>query len=107
MDIKFGKKGSFLSVKLKGEIDHHSCEYIRERIDREFIQRRLKDIELDLTDIEFMDSSAIGLIIGRIRLAKGFGGRVRIMGVNEVCAKVIRLSGLEKVTEIIYAGGEE
>ena len=107
MDINFSRHGSFLTVKLKGEIDHHSCEYIRERIDREFIQRRLKDIEMDLKNVDFMDSSAIGLIIGRFKLAKSLGGAMRVVGVNDACAKVIRLSGLEGVIEIDYTGGEK
>ena len=65
MDINFSRHGSFLTVKLKGEIDHHSCEYIRERIDREFIQRRI-DSEKDISEkLKFSKYNGKQIIVNR------------------------------------------
>lgn len=106
MDIHFRNKGAALEVVIEGEIDHHSCEYIRERTDREFIQKRLKNMEMNMSGVTFMDSSAIGLIMGRLRLVKSLEGELCVTGVNDACARIIRLSGLQKVIRVEYEGGE-
>lgn len=106
LEISFGRKNDALTVKISGEIDHFSCGLIRERTDREYIQRRLKSIELDLSGVTFADSSVIGLIIGRQKVAKSFGGRVSVVGAEGVCERIIRLSALEKIVDVTYGGGK-
>ena len=106
MEISLIPKHRMILVRVAGEIDHHSCEYIRERTDREFIQKRLKNMEMNMSGVTFMDSSAIGLIMGRLRLVKSLEGELCVTGVNDACARIIRLSGLQKVIRVEYEGGE-
>lgn len=107
MEIFFGRKNDALTVKIKGDVDHHSCNYIRERIDREYIQKRLKNIEIDLSGVTFADSSVIGLIIGRQKVAKSFGGKVFVIVAEGVCERIIKISALEKIVDITYGGGKK
>jgi len=106
MDVSFSVKDRTLVVNLSGDIDHHSCEYIRQKTDKEFIERRLADMELDMSGVTFMDSSAIGFIVGRIKLVKGFGGNVCVTGVKRNFYKMIKLSGIDKIISINYEESE-
>ena len=58
-------EGDVLSVRIEGEVDHHSAVSLREEVDREILEVRPKRLELDLSGVSFMDSSGIGLIMGR------------------------------------------
>ncbi len=104
MEVIFDRKNLALVVRPVGEIDHHSCEYIREKADKEFIEKRLRDMEIDMSDVSFIDSSMIGLIMGRHRLVKSLGGSLYITGVRESAKRIIKLSGLEKIIDISYEG---
>ena len=106
MDIAFDKKEALLVVKLKGEIDHHSCEYIRQRADKAFIEERLMNMELDFSKVSFMDSSAIGLIMGRKKLVESLGGEVFVTGLNDRFLKMLKLSGIDRVVKISGKGDE-
>ncbi|MBE6007675.1 MAG: STAS domain-containing protein [Lachnospiraceae bacterium] len=105
MEVAFGIKSNVLVVRLTGDIDHHSCEHARYRTDKEFIERRLRDMEIDLSGVTFMDSSALGFVMGRLRLVKSLGGCLLVTGVKKEFSKMIKLSGLERVVDISY--GEE
>ncbi len=104
MEVSFGRKNAALVVKISGEIDHHSLEYIREKTDREYIKKRLNDIEIDLSEVTFADSSVIGFIMGRMKAAKGFGGSCSVYGAKGVCGKIIKMSGLDRVISVKYEG---
>ncbi|MBQ2753339.1 MAG: anti-sigma factor antagonist [Firmicutes bacterium] len=105
MEVAFGINGDSLVVKLNGEIDHHSCETARRKTDKQFIEKRLRDMEIDLSGVTFMDSSALGFVMGRMKIVKSLGGKLYITGVKKEFSKMIKLSGLESIVEISY--GEE
>ena len=62
-------------------------------------------MEIDMSGVTFMDSSALGFVMGRLRLVKSLGGKLYITGVKKEFSKMIKLSGLERIVEISY--GEE
>ncbi len=105
MEIVFSTNKDALVVMLTGDIDHHSCEIARRRTDKEFIEKRLTDMELDMKGVTFMDSSALWFIMGRMKIVKSLGGKLYITGVKKEFSKMIKLSGLEKIVDISY--GEE
>ena len=63
--VKCELNGESLEIQLKGEIDHHTAARIREEIDREVYFYRAPRVIIDLSHIDFMDSSGLGLILGR------------------------------------------
>lgn len=86
-----------LTVLLKGEIDHHSLISARSEIDSRILTSSPKLVILDFGGVSFMDSSGIGLILGRKRVLEGTGGRVAVKNANGYVEKIIRLAGLSSL----------
>ena len=89
-----------LTVALTGEIDHHSAKALREEIDRAIFYHRPKILTLSLSEVSFMDSSGLGLILGRLTRIKELGGELVIADPNLQVLKILRLAGLEKKIRI-------
>ncbi len=89
-----------MTVCLDGEIDHHSAAIIRAGIDEAILATRPKRLVLDFGGITFMDSSGIGLVMGRYRLIKPMGGEIVMTNLPESICKVMKLAGLEKIGKI-------
>jgi stage II sporulation protein AA (anti-sigma F factor antagonist) len=87
-------------VNLEGEIDHHLTSIIREEIDDAIREIKPVKLILDFTAITFMDSSGIGLVMGRFKTMREFGGSVEVIGVSKHIAKVMSLSGIDKLASI-------
>lgn len=99
MDIR-SENGKAVAV-LTGDIDHHSARKLRSELDN-FVMTMQPDILIiDLTGISFMDSSGIGLIIGRYKLLKELGGRLEVKSPQPYIRRVLRLSGIERIVKIL------
>ena len=101
--VVFARDEDALWVRLKCEIDHHTARQIREKIDREIFTHRPVIVYLDFSDVRFMDSSGIGLVIGRSQVAEALGSGVRLVGLSKTLLKLISLSGIEKIKNV-YIG---
>lgn len=88
-----------LTVFLCGEIDHHTAGRIREKTDSEIIKTKPKEIVLDFSDVSFMDSSGVGLVIGRYKLAKSIGIKLAVSGLCNRDKKILMMSGLQNLIE--------
>ena len=86
--------GEQVTVCLKGDIDHHSVTAMRMEIDAVLESTAPKLLILDFSEVSFMDSSGIGLILGRVRVLNTFGGKILLKNPNEYIGKIIRLAGL-------------
>lgn len=84
-------------VWLTGELDHHAARDLRQQVDLAVEQTRPKRLRLDFSDVGFMDSSGIGLIMGRYRLMQLEGGSLIVTGASERLCKVMRLAGLDRL----------
>lgn len=84
---------------LSGEIDHHSAVQIRQTIDESVIQANAARLVLDFAAVTFMDSSGIGLVMGRFRLMQETGGTVALQNLPSPIRKVMKLAGLDKLAE--------
>ena len=93
------QKGKALYIQLEGEIDHHSAGGLRERIDMAFDPTDCRQIIFDFSDVTFMDSSGIGMIIGRYKNAKKRGGTVTIAGMSPEIGRIFQISGLAKIID--------
>lgn len=97
MGIRMQPEGDKLTVFLLGELDHHAARDVRDRIDAELERGKYRTFTLDFSSLSFMDSSGIGLIMGRYRLMKAMAGAMQVVGASERMDKVMRLAGLEKL----------
>lgn len=88
-----------LVVYVTQDLDHHAVKYLRERSDRLIDAGDVKHIVFDFKDAHFMDSSGIGLIMGRYKKVMFLGGRAAVTNVGESVDKIFRVSGLYKIIE--------
>ena len=99
-EVVFLSHGESLLVLLQCEIDHHTAKRIRELIDREFFRVKPECLMLDFSGVGFMDSSGVGLILGRAEAAGRNGAAVRLSGLSDGLMKLVRLSGIERIKNL-------
>lgn len=92
-------KGETLIVHLPEELDHHTVEKIRENTDPLFLARRIRDVVFDYGNTHFMDSSGIGLVMGRYREVRYLKGDIFITCVNQKVERILEISGLYRVAK--------
>lgn len=100
MSVTIEFEEDVLFCRLNGEIDHHSTLPIRLDIDEKIESCRPKVLILDFTDVTFMDSSGIGLVMGRYKLLEDFGGKLEVTGLSNNSYRVMRLAGLDRIATI-------
>jgi len=93
------KKG-ILFVKMTGELDHHTAGPIRDSVDKIIMKGCVNHILFDLSSLSMMDSSGIGMIIGRYKIVSSDGGKVSIFAKSKNILKLIKMSGIEKITPV-------
>ena len=103
----YEETGYFLRIKLKGDVDHHSAVAIRSGIDTLLYRVRPRRLYLDLSGVDFMDSSGLGLIMGRYALMKEIGGDVVVCEPSAGVERVLRLAGLERVVRIEHKAASD
>ena len=92
-------KGETLIIRLPEELDHHTSGIIREKTDELFVSKKIRNVIFDYTNTQFMDSSGIGLIMGRYREVRYLKGDVYITGVGDKIARILEISGLYRVAQ--------
>jgi len=100
LQIKFSNKGTTLIIGISGELDHHSAEHARQKIDAEMIKSTTKNIIFDFSRLVFMDSSGIGIIMGRYKNIRELNGKAAIVNVNAQVRRILEMSGILKIMPI-------
>ncbi len=100
MSVEISVKGEVLTAYLCGELDHHSAAEMRREIDGALELNMPQLLVLDFGGIKFMDSSGIGLVMGRYRNVSKHGTAISITGASPQIYKVMRLAGLEKIASL-------
>ena len=90
-----------LRIIITGEIDHHSAKKIRDDIDELIFENRPTRLYLNFSNVEFMDSSGLGLIMGRYKLMKIYGGKTFIEDPSHRVLKIIELAQMNRIIEIV------
>ncbi len=93
-----------MMAKIIGDIDHHTAKDIREDIDTALFDHKPKVLYLDYKEVTFMDSSGIGLIMGRYKQMQLLEGELRVINVSAQLKKVMRVAGLDKLAVIENEG---
>lgn len=95
----YEKKRDALVVRLSGELDHSAASRLRNEMDRLIDETGPRRLVLDVKGLEFMDSSGIGLVIGRYKRMKRRGGRVAVTGQGKRIDSIFRMAGLYQLVE--------
>jgi len=97
LNLKFTRKGNILIVSVDGEIDHHSSETIRSKVDDGLATAGVKHLVFDFSRVNFMNSSGIGMLLGRYKNVARLGGKVWIASVNDTVRRILDMSGVLKL----------
>lgn len=103
MESKFYEEDKLLIFKIKDEIDDCNVQKIRRKADYEIERYMPRKVVFDFDSVTFMDSSGIGLIIGRYKFANMLGGKLEVANLTQNVKKIFEMSGILKlipVTEI-------
>lgn len=100
METLLEYKDDTMIVRLCGELDQHYASKLRTDIDTQVAHRGIHKIVFDFSNIGFMDSSGIGVIMGRYRLMQSVGGRVCAFGINPRLDKLIEMSGIKRIVTV-------
>lgn len=96
-ETEFEVINKILIVHVNGELDHHNSIYVREKADEKIIKEGIKNIIFDFNGTDFMDSSGIGVIMGRYKLIREFNGKIAVVNVKNNIKKILLFSGLNKI----------
>ena len=91
-----------LVIRLYGEIDHHGAVGVRTTIDEKLMLERPPRVFLDLSQIDFMDSSGLGLIMGRFALVKRYGGKLAVVDPSPAVVRILSLAGMDRMIPVQY-----
>ena len=105
--IRFSHIGTVLHAELSGEIDHHTAKGIREELDKQIYTLLPKEIVLSLAEVGFMDSSGLGLVVGRLVTAKEVGATMSLTGVDARTMNIFEMAGLERMRGLTIQKAEE
>ena len=98
MDIKYRKSRDALTVFVDGELDEYSASHAKDILDRLLLDNiNTSKVIFDLSGLSFMDSTGIGLLIGRYKKLRQFNVQSYISGASVSTEKVIELAGLYKI----------
>ena len=95
--VLFKAEKDTLTAYLGGDIDHHTSKNIREAIDAEMAKLMPSVLRLDFRDVHFMDSSGVGLVMGRYKTALIYGCKVIVTSMPSKVEKIMKMSGLVKI----------
>ena len=98
-EFKFLNESKTLIVKINEEIDHHSCDLIKNKIDLTINFRNTQKLIFDFSGVNFMDSSGIGMVMGRYKSMNKNGGKTAVVGLKPTVRKIFNMSGLFKILE--------
>ncbi len=100
MNIYYEQAGERLFVELAGELDHHSTGSLRTEVDEAIFFHNPHELILDFRNVTFMDSSGIGLIMGRYRILHPLGGSIILLRPAPHIRRILRLAGMEQLASI-------
>lgn len=101
MEEQFSVIDSCLMIRMPEEIDHYNSTYICENADKYILRKDVNNIVFDFEDTKFMDSSGIGIILGRYKKITLFGGKVFVVHADKQIKRILLVSGMSKIVQIM------
>lgn len=100
MDIATFLKRGVLIVRVKGELDMHVADEFRQVVDNALLESGVKHVLFNLEAVQFIDSSGLGVILGRYKKVTAIGGKVLVVHIQPQVAQIFELSGLLKIIKL-------
>jgi stage II sporulation protein AA (anti-sigma F factor antagonist) len=101
MKITYQYRGATLWVQLEGELDHHTAQNCRRQLDEVLAARpQIRQLRLNLSGLDFMDSSGIGVLIGRYKIMKERRGIMTLYGLKPAISKIVDMAGLAQIMNV-------
>lgn len=100
LNIKMVVKHDVLCIRLDGELDHHSAEELRELASKAIEEKDIRHIVLNLEQLTFMDSSGLGVILGRYKQIKQLHGEMVVCAISPSIKRLFDMSGLFKIIRL-------
>lgn len=100
VSMQYQVEENCLTIFLPKEVDHHNAEEIRKEADQVIAKKHIKHVIFDFSSTNFMDSSGIGVIMGRYRQIYLLGGEVWAVHVGERMKKILNMSGVTKIMQL-------
>jgi stage II sporulation protein AA (anti-sigma F factor antagonist) len=101
LNVQLIRRKKNLVVRLKGELDHHTSSVFRQAVEKELEKEDMvQNLILNMEKLTFMDSSGIGVILGRYKQIKARGGQVIICGLKTHNKKILEMGGLLKIIPV-------
>lgn len=100
LHTKVEHKKNVVTVRLIGELDHHTSEDVRRRLDEILMKDNSQHMIVNMNELSFMDSSGIGVLLGRYKLLRNKGGKLILCQISKPVHKLLELSGLFKIIDV-------
>lgn len=100
MHIELEHHRRTLIVRLSGELDHHTADTVKVKMEEAILRGDVNHVVLSMKDLSFMDSSGLGVILGRYKLITARGGKMVVCDVNPAVYRLFEMSGLFKILTI-------
>ena len=99
--MRYQVQENCLTIYLPREVDHHNADEIRKEADAVISRNHIRYVIFDFDRTDFMDSSGIGLILGRVRQIHPINGKVYLFGGNEIIRKMLEMAGIQNVVTVL------
>lgn len=90
-----------LIIRLVGELDHHTADMVRSQVEEKIESEGIRHILLNLEELSFMDSSGLGVILGRYKHISQLGGKMIICAISSSVYRLFELSGMFKILKVV------
>lgn len=97
LKVDLEKRDHTTIVRLVGELDHHSAEHLKDKLEAAIAQEDCHHIILNLKELSFMDSSGLGVLLGRYKMLKARGGEMVVCDASPAVYRLFEMSGLFKI----------
>ena len=100
MECTYVPNSKVLTLKITEEIDEHTTEKLRRKIDNEITRFMPRKVVFDFSNVVFMDSAGIGMLLGRYKLVRILGGSLEITNINKQIKKLFEMSGILQIIPV-------
>ncbi|MCL2545002.1 MAG: anti-sigma F factor antagonist [Clostridia bacterium] len=105
--LEHARQRDTLRVRIRGELDHHIAEQVRAELDELIADERIQHLVIDMKGLTFMDSSGIGVLIGRYRTLARRRGTLSVQNMSPLIERIFQLSGLHQIIQHHRSGAGE